>query len=81
MDDREMRTGRTLSIVRQMAKGRLLTLPDSHVVGMGEDMTVGFVVTIRGEEGVSSISEMTLRELDELLTKADVGFPIPSARG
>jgi len=73
----QMNIARTLAILRQMAQGKRLKLPDGHEIAMAEDMTIGFVVEIRGQEGVSQMSEMTLRELDQLLTANHISFPIP----
>lgn len=64
---------RTMSIVNQLAKGKTLTLEEGYVIGMAEDMTIGFVITnSNGDEDISSISELTLRELNNLLNKYEI---------
>ena len=69
---------RTLSIVREMAMGKQLTLPTGDKVGMGENMMIGAVyVDSNGNEGISPLSSMDLQQLDYILTKYDIGHAIP----
>lgn len=64
---------RTMSIVNQLSKGKTLTLEEGYVIGMVEDMTIGFIITNSdGDEGISNISELTLRELNKLLNKYEI---------
>jgi hypothetical protein len=68
---------RTMSIVNQLAKGKILTLKEGYIIGMAEDMTIGFIITnSNGEEGISLFSELTLRELNKLLNKYEVDYII-----
>jgi len=67
---------RTISIVNQLSLGKTLTLEEGYVIGMAEDMTIGFVTYQNGEEGISLLSEINLRELNNLLNKYEIIFPI-----
>jgi len=69
---------RTLSIVRQMTQGKHLTLPNGVKIGMADDMTIGVVGTKDdGEDFVFGMSSMDLKQLNELLTKHNIGCAIP----
>ena len=69
---------RTLSIVRQLAQGRILTLPTGGTIGMGKDMGIGFIMTESdGEERISSWPTMDLRQLNQLLEQHKIGMVIP----
>lgn len=69
---------RTLSVVKELARGRQLILPDGRVVAMGEDMSIGFVITdSNGEDCIGSLSTMDLRRLNRLLDENDIGKVIP----
>ena len=52
---------RTLAIVQQLAKGMWLTIPDVGTIGMGEDMSIGFMLEIDGEAHVAGLSTMDLK--------------------
>ena len=70
---------RTLSIVRQLAHGQYLSLPDGNRIAMAEDMTIGIMMP-RDEDGgefISPLSEMTLRQLNDLLDEHNIGMVIP----
>lgn len=69
---------RTLSIVRELALGRRLTLPIG-IIAMGEDLTIGFLMTNvdTGEERVGGLQDLTLKELNGLLEKYSIGIPVP----
>lgn len=67
---------RTLAVIRQLAMGLTLALPDGTKIGMAEDMSIGFVLPLRGEESISSLSELNTRQLHALLEKHDIGHPI-----
>ena len=68
---------RTIGVVNQLSVGKQLALKDGHVLAMGEDLTIGFVLTQPdGSEMVSQLSELTLRQLNELLNEEGVGMPI-----
>lgn len=68
---------RTLQIVKLLAKGKRLSLPDGTQIGMGEDMSIGFVLT--GSDGVETIgglSTMDLSQLNTILNQEEISFPI-----
>ena len=69
---------RTLSIVKEFAKGKRLTLPIG-TLAMGEDLSIGFLMTNlnTGEERVGGLQDLTLKELNGLLNKYEIGFPLP----
>lgn len=70
---------RTLAIVRELAQGKHLVLPCGKL-GMGEDLSIGFLLDDgHGHQTIAGLSTMDLRELDQLLTRHGIGFPIPSA--
>ena len=70
---------RTLSIVQQLAAGKRLTLPTGQVIGMGEDMSIGFLIQrADGEERVAGLSTMDLAQLNRLLNEYDIGMLMPN---
>ncbi len=72
---------RTLAIVRRLADGYMLQLPDG-VLGMGEDMSIGYAMPY-GEEGtwgISPFATMDLAALDALLTRYGIGHPLPPVK-
>ncbi|MCP4539459.1 MAG: hypothetical protein GY832_20165 [Chloroflexi bacterium] len=72
---------RTLAIVREMAHGKILTLSDGHRIGMGEDMTIGYMAKYPdGKEFISGLATMDLAQLNDLLEKEGIGMPIPDPR-
>ena len=72
---------RTLSIVRELSLGKVLTLPSGHMIGMGDDMSIGGILVRQdGSRGVAGLSTMDLKDLNALLTKNNIGFVIPSGR-
>ncbi len=69
---------RTLSIVQQLAQGQRLTLPDGQQIGMGQDMSIGFVFAkANGNAHIGGLSTMDLCQLNQLLNEHDVGMAIP----
>lgn len=87
MSDDELRLdiGRTLEIVRQLATGKTLTLPNGSVLAMGEDMSIGILWTNYStpypyEQHISGLSTMDLAGLNRLLTKFDIWPIIPGAQ-
>lgn len=78
--------GRTIAIVKELAKGRRLTLDEdgNKVLAMGEDMTIGFLAHKETDEGLEKIvlppldGPIDLAGLNKLLNEYDVSFPIPS---
>ena len=68
---------RTLSIVRELAKGRTLRLSD-YEIGMAEDLTIGIVMrNSKGEKSIGGLSSMDLKCLNNLLEENDIRFVIP----
>lgn len=72
---------RTLAIIRQLALGKRLVLPDGTTVAMGDDYTVGFVINVRGVDQVSQLSDLTVRELNKLCNEFEIGPIIPEMEG
>lgn len=71
---------RTLAIVRLLAQGERLTLPDGHILAMTEDMAIGYAVHYgSGEWRLSPLATMDLTALDALLTREGIGHPLPPA--
>jgi hypothetical protein len=70
---------RTLSIVQQLAQGKVLTLPNGWEVAMGEDMSIGFPwKDAEGRVYIGGLSTMDLAELNRLLNEYGIGMAIPS---
>lgn len=63
---------RTLAVVKELAMGKRLTLSNGVVIAMGEDMTIGYLVTIDGEDHIFGLSEMTLAQLNRILEQEGV---------
>jgi hypothetical protein len=77
----EMQIKRTLAIIRQLGEGKSLLLRSGHRVIMGHDLSIGFgIPTASGDWGVSRLSEMNFRELNELLNREEISFPVPDLR-
>lgn len=57
-----------IDILKEMAKGRTLTLADGHIIGMAENGFVGFVV----EGKVSLFSEITFSQLVDICKKENI---------
>lgn len=68
---------RTLSIVKELAMGKTLHLPDGYRIGMGQDMSIGYLHTLRGEDYVSGLATMDLAQLNHLLNEHEIGNAIP----
>lgn len=68
---------RTLALLRQMAQGKHLTLQNGERIGMSNTMVIGFVISIKGKDSISPLSEMTLRQLDEICEQESIGPIIP----
>lgn len=70
---------RTLAIIGELARGKRLILPIGSI-GMGADMSIGFLLSDgRGHDTVGGLSTMDLKQLDELLTQHNIGFPVPDS--
>lgn len=68
---------RTVSIIKELALGKTLKM-GNFTLAMGEDMSVGFLYEIDGENRV--VSSMTLEELNAVLNKHEIGVVIPTYR-
>lgn len=68
---------RTLSIVKELAMGKTLNLPDGSRIGMGTDMSIGYLYEIRGEERIAGLSTMDLAQFNHLLNNFGIGNAIP----
>jgi len=71
----DLQMSRTLSVVRQLAKGKQLTLSESLTLGMGENMAIGFVYKFNSEEKV--VDDLSLSQLNALLEQYEVFAVIP----
>lgn len=70
---------RTLAIVKQLSQGKKLNLPNGYKIGMGVDMSIGFVmIDSTGKEGIGGLSTMDLKQLDQLLTAWNINHPLPT---
>jgi len=75
MNEFDLQMSRTLSVVRQLAKGKQLTLSESLTLGMGENMAIGFVYKFNSEEKV--VDDLSLSQLNALLEQYEVFAVIP----
>jgi hypothetical protein len=69
---------RTMSVVRELSAGKMLTLPDGKRIAMGADMSIGPVIEVHGEETVAGLATMDLCELNDLLDRHGIGDAVPS---
>ena len=75
--DKDLQLQRTLSIVRQLAQGKTLPLPDGHRIAMGEDFSIGYLLEKSdGTCFVGGLSTMDLKELNETLEYHGIGFAL-----
>ena len=61
-----------MRVIRKLYNGEQLRLTDNHVIAMDENLNIGFVVNIKGNEGISALSHMNLRELHTIIKKHDI---------
>lgn len=71
---------RTLAIVRQLARGKRLHLPDGSRIAMGQDYTIGLIYEIRGKDTISPLAEMTFSQLNTICEKHRIGPIIPERK-
>lgn len=57
-----------ISLLKEMANGKIFTQQDGHIIGMAENGFVGFVV----EGKVSTFSEITFSQLVDICIKENV---------
>jgi len=79
MNDFDTQFFRTLSIVKQLATGKFLSLPESRRIGMGENMEIGYLIRLAGEED-RVVGELTLKDLNDICEKHGIGFVIPEVK-
>lgn len=65
MDDKIIQA---ICLLKEMAKGKVFTQQDGHIIGMAEDGFVGFVI----EGKVSIFSEVTFSQLVSICIKENV---------
>jgi hypothetical protein len=64
---------RTLSIVVGLAHGKVVELPNGFTIIMGTDMTIGFGHGLDNKpDFVTQINDMSLRQLNDLLTRHQI---------
>jgi hypothetical protein len=74
----QQQIARTLSIVQQLAQGKRLRLLNGQRIGMGEDMSIGIILTkADGVEHIGGLSTMDLCHLNWLLNENNIGMAIP----
>lgn len=72
---------RTMAVLTDLFAGQQVTLADGHRIGMGIDLTVGFILThADGSETVGGLEDLSLKQLNQLLERAGIGFPLPNSR-
>lgn len=78
----ERQIARTLAIVTQLANGQRLVI-DNYTIAMAEDMTIGVLMhnETTGDETISGLTAMDLKQLNNILEKNSVGFAIPGYSG
>lgn len=74
----DMQLARTLAVIKQLADGKRLTLPTGTVIMMGEDFSVGCIIP--GTDRISGFTDLTIRDLNRLCEKHEIGMPIPSSQ-
>ena len=68
---------RTFSILREFREGKQLLLPNGQRIGMGIDLSIGFIYDYgNGREGIGGMATLDLKELNKVLTKHNIGFAI-----
>ena len=84
-DSLPYQAARTLSIVREMAMGKRLSLSDGQVLAMGEDLSIGFVAS-KKDTATGETSEVLMQPLgdpidlamlDRILEREGIGYAIP----
>lgn len=66
----EQQLNRTLSFIKRFFEGKHLTLKDGSKIGMGEDLTIGYIMTnTLGAEGISPMATLDVKQLNDILNK------------
>jgi len=63
---------RTLSTLRRLADGEHITLSDGRKIGMGKDMSIGFITAVKGRKYI--INPFGLEVLHQILTEESLGL-------
>ena len=72
---------RTLSVVKELFEGKILNLPNGYKIAMAEDLAIGIVMLdSKGNYHIGGLSVMSLSDLNQLLTKYQIGTVIPDGR-
>lgn len=75
-----VQVNRTIKILEQLALGKTLTLKEGYRLGMADDLSVGFVFTNQaGVDSVSSLGALDFKQLNNILNKEEIGFPLPTS--
>lgn len=68
---------RTISVLRELAEGKELHLPNGQVIAMGEDASIGFLYTdADGDSRISGLATIDFKQLNDLLEKHKLGYAI-----
>lgn len=68
---------RTISVLRELAEGKELHLPNRQIIAMGEDACVGYVYTdASGETRISGLATLDFAQLNSILEKNKIGYAI-----
>ena len=74
-DDFEGQFNRTIVVVEYLAGGKTLKVGE-YKIGMGSDMSIGFMHTRDGIDYVDGLSTMDLRQLNEVLNDCSITLPL-----
>lgn len=73
--DFKQQLNRTLAIVRRLSEGEIVKLPGGQTIGMGEDMTIGFMAEYPGGEWrISGLSTIDLKQLNNELNACPLPY-------
>lgn len=68
---------RTISVIRELADGKELHLPNNRIIAMGEDACIGYVYEdASGETRISGLATLDFAQLNTLLEKYKIGYAI-----
>ena len=72
---------RTMSIVRELYKGKTLKLKDGMELAMTDDLKIGFTMKdSKGELVIGNLSTIDLCTLNKILDRNEIGIVIPKVR-
>jgi len=77
----DLQLSRTMSVIRELAQGEVLHLPDGYAIAMGDDMSIGFLFG-SDETGwtISGLSSISIKDLNDICNKHDIGHAIPKIK-